>query len=91
MVSGGIDAGRGGEFHRRCAFVAGFGEARGAVRGDGDDVLSAGLAASEFVVGGDSGVDRVRGGDEHLQFHGRDQWDYGGVFVGGVGAAAGVE
>ena len=91
MVPGGFDAGCGGEFHRRCAFVAGFGEAGGAVCGDGDDVLSVGLAASEFVVGGDPGVDRVCGGNEHLQFYGWDQWDHGRVFAGGSGAAAAEE
>ena len=91
MVPGGIDAGCGGEFHRCCAFVAGFGEAGGTVRGDGDDVLSAGFAASKFVVGGNPGVDRVRGGDEHLQFHGWNQWHHGGVFAGGAAAAPAEE
>lgn len=35
-------------------------------------------------MGSDPGADRVRGGDEHLQFHGWDQWDHGGVFDGGA-------
>ena len=39
-------------------------------------------------MGGNSGTDCECGGNEYLQFHGRDQWDYGGVFVGGVSAAA---
>ena len=91
VVPGGIDAGCGSEFHRRCAFVAGFGEACRAVRGYGDDVLSAGYPASVDVVGSDTGVGGVRGCDEHLQFHGWDQWNHGGVFACGAGAAAAEE
>ena len=42
-------------------------------------------------MGGDPGADRVRGGDEYLQFHGWNQWHHGGVFAGGAGTAAAEE
>ena len=39
----------------------------------------------------DSRVDRVRGGDEHHQFYGRDQRNHGRVCVGGADAAGAAE
>ena len=94
------DAGGGGEFRGRYPLAAGQRAAGGAVRGDGADVPAnrseSGICGRGVRLVGVGAhrrcrADRVRGGHEHLQFHGRDQWHHGRVFAGGAGAALPVE
>ena len=47
--------------------------------------------ASEYVVGGAAGAGGVRGRDQHLQFHGRDQRHFGRLFAGHSDSAAAHE
>lgn len=91
LGAGGCDAGGGDILRGRYPFADSVCQADGSFHCHGAAVRAAGDAEVVVVVGGAHCADRVRGGDQRHQLHGRYQRHYGRLFAGGAGAAAAEE